>query len=551
MKSLLAILALACALPAYASSYVGAYVNETNGTVLPLALEGRLQGLTNAAATAQARADSAYATATGAVATADSAYDIATNALASATNGVDSAARLSAANAAALATNAAVSAALAGANATNAHLEAMAVGAVATQAQTLASSAVPYTGAASNVDLGNMSLSTSNILSIGTQNPPTNVHPWVTAYPKLFMQGLYGINFLLVGGTTNASTTNGFISMGFGQREFTGRADLWLSSRDTSYDGVDTNLYENSADIFFGRGYGQGNTSINWSVSSRYNYRPDGHSQGRKLAIFQGDGNAGTLAGYPRFLITPNGAVTVARDVYDPEAFSNDAFVVRGLYNTDMRLKTDTNANAMSWARLFMDSGTNSILIRYGDGQRMFGIYPTWLGHDVFIITNSGAVTIDPFGHGTKVGGAFTLGTNAPITNWSDIPVSGDGGATQIVSQCQGYTGTYSSATRTLTMPSLAEGCAVVISPTTTVFTASLTNGTWLWTPSGPSNTFVAPTKASSTNSAGFALTLVLTGTTFTASGWDLPASVTSYSTSTIFFFSRPLATSWSNRVWQ
>jgi len=69
---------------AYAAStnWVGAYVNETNGQTLPLALEGRLQGMTNQTAAAYSLAATAYSTATGASATASTAYSTATNALA-------------------------------------------------------------------------------------------------------------------------------------------------------------------------------------------------------------------------------------------------------------------------------------------------------------------------------------------------------------------------------------------------------------------------------------------------------------------------------------
>ena len=69
---------------AYAASinWVGAYVNETNGQTLPLALEGRLQGMTNQTASAYSLAATAYSTATGASATASTAYSTATNALA-------------------------------------------------------------------------------------------------------------------------------------------------------------------------------------------------------------------------------------------------------------------------------------------------------------------------------------------------------------------------------------------------------------------------------------------------------------------------------------
>ncbi len=254
-------------------------------------------------------------------------------------------------------------------------------------------------------------------MSIGEAIPPGNL-AGIDVYPTLYLtkqSGRPGSGPIVIRQNASDDYDNGITALGYGILGWGGRASLWLGSMDTSVDGVDTNRYENATAIYFGRGPDIAASNNMWTISSRYLTRPDGHDEGRRFSIFQGSGNGTLYTTDARFSILPDGGTVIARSWNEPDPVEGSVLTVQSEGNADLWLRTATNAGAMSWARFFMGSGTNSILFLYSDGQRKFGIYPTWLNNFVFEITNSGAVTIDRLGKGTTLGGALAVAGNLTV----------------------------------------------------------------------------------------------------------------------------------------
>ena len=78
------------------------------------------------------------------------------------------------------------------------------------------------------------------------------------------------------------SSTPAISALGYDIRQ-NGRAALWLNSYNYTWDG---NYYDNSADIYFGTGDQLTDSSIRWSITSRYTNNLERHDGDGQFAIF-------------------------------------------------------------------------------------------------------------------------------------------------------------------------------------------------------------------------------------------------------------------------
>lgn len=249
----------------------------------------------------------------------------------------------------------------------------------------------------------------SGTIGIGTNSPRKMLPSRKTPIGIDMVDKVYAVEHKM-GQIGPVPSTPAISALGYDIRQ-NGRAALWLNSYNYTWNGDN---YDNSADIYFGTGNSLTDSSIRWSITSRYTNNLSRHDGDGQFAIFEGLGSGAMDGTYKRLGIFPqrngvSGPIWMGFDATYPNPRPADGvtlMIMDSTKNPSLVVAGLTNANTSTRPQIHWKAGTNDI-------QAVL-----IASNAAFSFLRNGAEVLGIRPNGTIVLPSLTLGTNSAISNW-------------------------------------------------------------------------------------------------------------------------------------